>query len=79
MGKVHSSPKARAKGFVLERSERHRLQAYVWKRVNCPLNYDVNNCVYNLSKTDQIHAILLSIVYLVQPSDACLRLDQIPC
>jgi len=52
------STKAQTKKFVLEHSERHRLQAYMWKRVNCPLNYDVNNCVYNISVNfDQIHAI----------------------
>jgi len=52
---------------------------YTWKRENCPLNYDVNICVYNISVNfDQIHATLLSIVYLILASDACLRLDQIP-
>jgi len=64
--------------LALEHSERLRLQAYMWKRENCPLNYDVNNCVYNVSVNfDQIHAALLSIVYLVPASNACLRLDQI--
>jgi len=68
------SPKAQAK-----HSECHWLQAYMWKLVNCPLNYDINNCVYNISVNfDLIHAILLSKVYLVLVSDACLRLDQIP-
>jgi len=65
--------------LVLEHSERLRLQAYMCKRENCPLNYDVNNCVYNISVNfDQIHATSLSIVYLVLASDACLRLDLIP-
>jgi len=51
----------------------------MWTRVNCPLNYDVNICVFNISVNfNQIHATLLSIVYLVLASDACLRLDQIP-
>jgi len=65
--------------LVLEHLERFRLQAYMWKRENCPLNYDVNNYVYNISVNfDQIHATLLSIMYLVLASDACLWLDQIP-
>jgi len=50
--------------LVWEHSERLRLQAYMWKLENCPLHYDVNNCVYNISVNfDQIHATLLSIVY----------------
>jgi len=64
--------------LVLEHSERHQFQAHMWKRVNCPLNYDVNNCVYSISVNfDQIHATQPSIVYLVLVFDACLRLDQI--
>jgi len=35
--------------LVLEHLERHQFQAYMWKRVNCPLNCDVSNCVYNIS------------------------------
>jgi len=43
-----------------------------------PLNYDVNNCVYNISVNfDKIHAILLSMVYFVLASDACLRLGKL--
>jgi len=58
--------------LVLEHSERLRLQVYMWKRENCPLNYDVSNYVYNISvNIDQIHATLLSIVYLVLASNAC--------
>jgi len=54
--------------LVLEHSERHQFQAYMWKRVNCPLNFDVNNCVYNLSGNfDQIQATLLSVVLLQMP------------
>jgi len=34
----------------------------MWKRENCPLNYDVNNYVYDISVNfDQIRATLLSI------------------
>jgi len=62
--------------LFLEHSERFRLQAYMQKRENCPLNYDVNNYVYNISVNfDQMHVTLLSIVYLVLASDTCLRLD----
>jgi len=65
--------------LVLAHSERCHLQAYMWQRVNCPLNYDVSNCVYNMSVNfDQIHETLLSVVYLALDSDACFRLDQIP-
>jgi len=41
-----------------------------------PLNCDVSVCVYNISLNfDQVHATLLSVVYLVLVSDVCLRLD----
>jgi len=50
--------------LVLEHSERLRLQTYMWKQENCPLNYDVNNCVYNISVNfDQFHATLLSVAF----------------
>jgi len=43
--------------LVLEHLERSRLQAYMWKRENCPLNYDANNYIYNISVNfNQIHA-----------------------
>jgi len=34
--------------LILEHLERLRLQAYMWKRENCPLQYDINNYVYTI-------------------------------
>jgi len=39
----YTIPEGTSEGVCLEHSERHRLQAYMWKRVNCLLNCDVNN------------------------------------
>jgi len=65
--------------FSLEYLERPQFQAYIYKWVNCPLNYDVSNYVYNVPVNfDQIHSTLLSVVYLKLASNPCLRLDQIP-
>jgi len=51
----------------------------VWKGVNYPWNCDVSSCAYNIFLNfDQIHATMLSTVYLVLASDVCLRLGQNP-